>query len=460
MTSVASSTNRPRAPGLAALLQLAWPVVISRASQVVVGISDAVMVAHLGETSLAATTTGAMNAFTLFIFPMGIVFIVGSYASQLYGKGDGPGAIRYGAYGLLVAFLAQLLAFASVPFAAQAMNLFSYSPDVRALIAEYLRIRLLSSGLVVGIEALGGYYGGLGNTRLPMMVNLVAMALNVFGNWVLIDGHLGLPAMGVRGAALASVLATLVAFLIVLGRFAHDARPFMGWLPRVRRSEFLRMLRFGVPSGLNWLLEFLAFTFFVNVIVAGLGTTALAALMAVIQINSFSFMPAFAVASAGAILAGQAIGAGNKDHVPAIAGLTVKVNAVWQGLVGLVYVSIPALLFAPFAPNAAEGAQLAATGTRLLMLSATWQLFDAVATSMAEILRAAGDTAFTLWTRVLLAWAIFVPGAYLSTRYFGWTESGAVTWMTTYIGLLATLLVVRFLRGAWRKIELTQPALD
>lgn len=460
MTQVASSTNRPRAPGLATLLQLAWPVVISRASQVVVGISDAVMVAHLGEASLAATTTGAMNAFTLFIFPMGIVFIVGSYASQLFGKGDGPGATRYGVYGLLVALLAQLLAFASVPFAAQAMDLFSYSPDVRALIAEYLSIRLLSSGLVVGIEALGGYYGGLGNTRLPMMVNIVAMVLNVFGNWLLIDGHLGLPAMGVRGAALASVLATLVAFLIVLGRFAYDARPFMGWLPHLRRSEFLRMLRFGVPSGLNWLLEFLAFTFFVNVIVAGLGTTALAALMAVIQINSFSFMPAFAVASAGAILAGQAIGAGNKDHVPAIASLTVKVNAVWQGLVGLVYVAIPALLFAPFAPNATEGAQLAATGTRLLMLSATWQLFDAVATSMAEILRAAGDTAFTLWARVILAWAVFVPGAYLSTRYWGWAESGAVTWMTTYIGLLATVLVVRFLRGAWRKIELTQPAMD
>jgi MATE family multidrug resistance protein len=458
MTSVASSTDTPKAPGLGTLLGLAWPVVISRASQVVVGLSDAWMVAHLGETSLAATTTGAMNAFTLFIFPMGIVFIVGSYASQLFGKGDGPGAIRYGVYGLLVACFAQLLALASVPFTGPAMNLFSYSPDVRALIADYMRIRLLASGLVVGIEALGGYYGGLGNTRLPMLVNIVAMVLNVFGNWLLIDGHLGLPAMGVRGAALASVLSTLTAFLIVLARFARDARPFMGWLPRLRLGEFARMMRFGVPSGLNWLLEFLAFMFFVNVVVAGLGTTALAAFMAVIQINSFSFMPAFAVASAGAILAGQAIGAGHKDHVPAIARLTVKVNTLWQGLVGAVYLVIPGLLFAPFAPNETDGALLARTGARLLMLSATWQLFDAVATSMAEILRAAGDTTFTLWARVSLAWAVFVPGAYVSTRYLGWAESGAVAWMTTYIGLLATLLVLRFVRGAWRRIEITQPA--
>jgi MATE family multidrug resistance protein len=442
---------------MAALLGLAWPVVISRASQVVVGLSDAVMVAHLGQPALAATTTGAMNTFTLFIFPMGIVFIVASYASQLFGKGDAPGAIRYGVYGLLVALATQLAAFVSIPLAPAAMDLFSYSPEVRHLIVDYMRIRLLASGLVVGMEALGNYYGGLGNTRLPMAVNVLAMALNVFGNWVFIDGHLGLPGMGVRGAALASVLATAAAFLILLTRFVRDARPFARWWSHLQRSELVRMLRFGIPSGLNWLLEFLAFTFFVNVIVAGLGTTALAAFMAVIQINSFSFMPAFAVASAGAILAGQAIGAGQKDHVPAIARLTVKVNATWQGLVGATYLLLPGLLFAPFAPNDTDGALLARTGTRLLMLSATWQLFDAVATSITEILRSAGDTAFTLWARVLLAWVVFVPGAYLSTHYLGWTEAGAVVWLTTYMALLAGILVARFMRGAWRRIEITQP---
>jgi MATE family multidrug resistance protein len=442
---------------MAALLGLAWPVVISRASQVVVGLSDAVMVAHLGQPALAATTTGAMNTFTLFIFPMGIVFIVASYASQLFGKGDAPGAIRYGVYGLLVALATQLAAFVSIPLAPAAMDLFSYSPEVRHLIVDYMRIRLLASGLVVGMEALGNYYGGLGNTRLPMAVNVLAMALNVFGNWLFIDGHLGLPGMGVRGAALASVLATAVAFLILLTRFVRDARPFARWWSHLQRSELVRMLRFGIPSGLNWLLEFLAFTFFVNVIVAGLGTTALAAFMAVIQINSFSFMPAFAVASAGAILAGQAIGAGQKDHVPAIARLTVKVNATWQGLVGATYLLLPGLLFAPFAPNDTDGALLARTGTRLLMLSATWQLFDAVATSITEILRSAGDTAFTLWARVLLAWVVFVPGAYLSTHYLGWTEAGAVVWLTTYMALLAGILVARFMRGAWRRIEITQP---
>jgi MATE family multidrug resistance protein len=430
-------------------------VIISRASQVVVGLSDAVMVAHLGETPLAATTTGAMNAFTLFIFPMGVVFIVSSYSSQLFGKGDPGGAVRYGLYGLLVALLTQIAAFASLPFVAPAIGCFSYTPEVRELITQYLRIRLLSVGAAVGIEALGNYYGGLGNTRLPMVISLLAMALNVLGNWLLIDGHLGLPAMGVRGAALASTLSTLLAFFVMAALFARHARAHKGSLAELRWRELLRMLRFGVPSGLNWLLEFLAFSFFVNVIVAGLGTTALAALMSVMQINAFSFMPAFAVSSAGAFLAGQAIGAGCKDHVPSIARLTVKVTASWQGLVGVSYFLLPGLLFAPFARGEPESHALLALGTRLLMLSATWQLFDAVATTMAEILRSAGDTAFTLWVRVLLAWAVFVPGAYLTTRYLGWRENGAVVWLATYLALLAGILVLRFWRGAWRKIDIT-----
>jgi MATE family multidrug resistance protein len=427
MTSSSSPVVLAKPPGLKSLLGLAWPVIISRASQVVVGLSDAVMVAHLGEAPLAATTTGAMNAFTLFIFPMGVVFIVSSYSSQLFGKGDAGGAVRYGLYGLLVALVTQVAAFASLPFIASAMGLFSYTPEVRELIAQYLRIRLLSAGAAVGIEALGNYYGGLGNTRLPMIISLFAMTLNVLGNWLLIDGHLGLPAMGVRGAALASTLSTLAAFAVMAALFARHARAHKGSLAELRWRELLRMMRFGVPSGLNWLLEFLA----------------------------FSFMPAFAVSSAGAFLAGQAIGAGCKDHVPSIARLTVKVTASWQGLVGVAYFLLPGLLFAPFARGGPESHALLVLGTRLLMLSATWQLFDAVATTMAEILRSAGDTAFTLWARVLLAWTVFVPGAYLTTRYLGWREPGAVAWLVTYLALLAVVLVRRFWRGAWRKIDIT-----
>jgi MATE family multidrug resistance protein len=411
------------------------------------------MVAHLGKVGLAATTTGAMNSFALFILPMGTVFIVSSFASQFFGKGDLEGARRYAWYGLALAVITQGVALAGLPFVGTVLPWFGFPEEILPLLTSYLVIRLFSSGAVVGIEALANYYGGLGNTQLPMRVNLAAMVLNVAGNWLLIDGRFGFPAMGVRGAAWASVAATVLSFVGFLSVFLRDGRRAGAVLPRLQMPEFLRMLRYGLPSGFNWFFEFYAFIFFINVVVAGLGTVQLAAFMAVLQINSVSFMPAFAVASAGAIVCGQAIGARAHDEVPHAARLTFGLAGGWQSAVGLVYVAIPVLLFAPFAQGDDAPALLAA-GAYMLRLSAAWQLFDAAATTLAECLRAAGDTAFTLWIRAGLGWAIFVPGSYFTVRVWGGGETASMMWLVAYLAILALILFVRFRRGAWRKFDL------
>jgi MATE family multidrug resistance protein len=441
-----------RAERLRTLLALAWPIVISRSSQVVVGIADAVMVAHLGAAALAATTAGALNAFNLFILAMGIVFVVSSFSSQLFGMGRIGAARRYAWYGLAVAAATQALALAIIPLVPAVLGQLSYAPDVRGLMQDYLAIRLLSAGAVIGLEALGNYYGGLGNTRLPMRASLAAMVLNVGGNWILIDGHLGAPALGVRGAAVASTVASGAAFVGLLAVFVWHGRGVR--TGALRAVELLRLLRFGVPSGLNWFFEFLAFSFFTNVVVAGLGTTSLAALMAVIQVNSVAFMPAFGIASAGAILVGQAIGASRKDAVPGTVGMSFAVAGAWQAVVGLLYLSIPELVLLPFARDPASARELVEVATRMLLLSVAWQLFDAGASVLAEALRAAGDTAFTLWARLAIAWAVFAPGSWLSVRVLGGGDVAAVGWLVAYLALLALVLFLRFRSGAWRRIVL------
>ncbi len=455
MTAV--PTGAAPAAGLRTLLALAWPIVVSRSSQVVVGVSDAVMVAHLGAHALAATTAGAMNSFSLFIFPMGVVFIVSSYAAQLTGMGDPAGARRFGWYGLLLAALTQVAGVAAIPFAGWALSKSGLPADVQPLMDGYLAIRLWSSGAAVGLEALANYYGGLGNTRRPMVASVAAMTLNVLGNWLLIDGHLGFPAMGVRGSALASAVATTLAFTGLFAVFVFEGRHLSRTRP-LTWSELRQMLRFGLPSGFNWFFEFFAFNFFVTVIVAGLGTTVLAALMSVMQVNSVAFMPAFGIASAGAILVGQAIGAGRKDEVPGLVGLTFRVAAAWQGLVGALYLLAPDLIMSAFATDATTGPALVETGRRMLLLSTAWQLFDAGAAVVSEALRAAGDTAFTLWARTVLAWGLFVPGSWVSVRVLGAGDLVAVGWILVYLGSLALVLWLRLRTGAWRKLQLVEPA--
>jgi multidrug resistance protein, MATE family len=447
-------SSRPK-PTLRLLLILAWPIVVSRATQVVVGMGDAVMVANQGEGALAATTAGALNFFALLILPVGVVFIVSSFSSQLFGKGDLQGARRYGFYGLAVAAATQLLSFGAMAVTGPVLAWFPYGADVHASMTDYLMFRLPSVGAAVGVEALANYYGGVGNTRLPMRANIFAMVIDVFGNYLLINGNLGAPAMGVRGAAITSTVSTVLAFAWLLRVFLREGRASGRVVPGLSLRELRRMLRYGLPSGFNWFFEFFAFNFFVNVVVAGLGTTALAALMAVFQMNSVAFMPAFALASAGSILVGQAIGAGAPDDVPRVVRLTFAAAGTWQGLVGLLYLFLPGLLFAAFARGAADTEALRETGTRMLMLSSAWQLFDAAATTVAEALRAAGDTAYVLWARLIIAWGVFVPGSYFTIRYLRWGDVGAVFWLVLYLGLLAAALFLRFKRGAWRHIQLT-----
>ena len=441
---------------LRVLLVLAWPVILARSSQSVIGFCDALMIAPLGEDALAATTTGAINVFSVIILPMGIAFIVQSFAAQFQGRGDLLGARRYAWYGLILGGIFLVLGAVSIPLVGPILHQFPYSPAVHQAMTDYVSIRLLAVGGIVGTEVLGNWYGGLGNTRLHMIASMLAMVLNVLGNWLLIEGNLGFPGLGVQGAAIASVIATWAGFallaVIFLARWGSErttGKLQLSW------AEFFRMLRFGTPNGVNWFIEFAAFALFLNLVIADMGAVVQAAMMVVIQINSVSFMPAFGISSSGAILVGQAIGRGEHDDVENIVGQTAAVTAIWQVSVGLVYVAIPAVLMGWFAPPTENSGEFLAVGASMLVISVAWQLFDAWAMSLSEALRAAGDTSWCMWARMTLAWLFFTPGALIAVRVLGGGPNTAMACLALYLALLAFALIWRFHSGAWRNIDLT-----
>jgi MATE family multidrug resistance protein len=439
---------------LAVLLRLAWPIILARATQSVMGLFDALMTAPLGEDALAATTTGAINAFILVILPMGVVFIVQSFAAQLSGEGKLVAARRYAWYGLAVAGLAGAAAIAAIPLIRPVLGLFDYAPPVADLMGSYLAIRMLGIGAVVATEALGNWFGGLGRTRPQMVASVFAMASDMFLNWVLIYGKLGAPAMGVDGAALSSTIGSFVGLAVLVAMFRRSRT---GHVPRLglARAEFVRMLRFGLPTGVNWFFEFAAFALFLNVVVADLGTTVLTAMNVVMSINSVSFMPAFGLSSAGAILVGQAVGRGEPGAVGGLLRTTAAVALAWQLSIGLTYLIAPALLISAFAPPGASGERLVAIGASMLALSAAWQVFDALSMAINEALRAAGDTAWCMWARLVISWAIFVPLSCVLVLVLGLGPHAVMACLILYMALLAAALAYRFASGRWREIDLT-----
>jgi MATE family multidrug resistance protein len=441
--------------GFAQLIALAWPVVLARATQSVIGFTDALLVAPLGEEPLAAVTTGALNTFAFIILPMGTVFIVQSFAAQLRGRGELSSVKRYALYGLLLSLLAGLLALLAIPFVPGMVAQLGYAPRVQALMSEYLMIRLLSVGPAVGLEALGNWYGGLGNTRAAMLAGIVAMLFNVFGCYLLIEPRFGLPGYGVAGSAWASVIATWLGFACIALAFVRGwgYEPMASSL-RMRRDELVRMLRFGLPSGVNWFLEFAAFALFINLVVGHLGTRVLAAFNVVLQINSISFMPAFGLASAGAIMVGEAIGQKAPDKVWPIVRLTGKTTASFMGSVGIVYLCFSTGLFALFVDESTRAGELAQVGARMLAFSAVWQVFDALCMTLSEALRAAGDTAWCMYARIVLAWFVFMPASWIWVRMYQGGVPALLGAMVSYMALLALAFGLRFWLGKWRSIDL------
>jgi len=438
------------------LLTLAWPVVLARATQSVIGFSDALMVAPLGEEPLAAVTTGALNTFAFIIFPMGTVFIVQSFAAQLRGRGDLASVKRYASYGLLLALLAGLLALISIPFIPGLLSRLGYAPGVQTLMSQYLMIRLLSVAPAVGMEALGNWYGGMGNTRPAMVAGITAMVANVLGCYSLIEPRFGLPGYGVAGSAWASVIATWLGFAVIALGFARG-RGYPALPPSpvsFDLRELGRTLRFGLPNGVNWFLEFAAFAVFLNLVVGRLGTTVLAAFNVVIQINSISFMPAFGLASAGAIMVGEAIGQKAPERVWPIVRLTAKVNAAFMGSIGAVYLLFSGALMGLFADPSADTSKLLQLGATMLALSAIWQLFDAMTLTFSEALRAAGDTTWSMIARLLLAWFVFMPLAWLLVIVYQGGVTQVMLSLICYLALLAVTFAARFASGRWKKIDM------
>jgi MATE family multidrug resistance protein len=445
----------PRAT-LRTLLTLAWPIVIARATQSLMGFFDVLMVAPLGGDAIAATSTGALNSFSLVILPMGVAFIVQSFAAQLKGRGELVRARRFAWYGLMIAGASAVVTLAAIPLVNGVLARLDYTPVVRGLQTTYLEVRLASVAAVVGTEALGNWFSGIGNPRPQMRASLVMMAIDLPLNWLLIEGRLGAPALGVFGAALATSIGSWVGFLYMAWVF-HRSRE--GRAPRLglTRRELFRVLRFGLPNGVNWFLEFAAYTWFINAVMVHLGTVHLAALNVVFTINALSFMPAFGVATGGAILVGQWVGARVLDEVPRILRLTLAVAATWMGLIGLTYLVAPRAIFSLFvAEGDPQGPALLAAGAMMLALSTSWQPLDAIGLTLTESLRAAGDTVWALRARLVLGWGMFVPASYVLVVKLDAGIAGAIGSLLAYMTCLAAAFYYRYRSGGWKEIQLVE----
>ncbi len=440
------------------VLKLAWPLIIANAFWNLQLTIDRIFLSHYSTEALGA----AMAVMGVFWVPMALLQQTAAYAmtfvSQYAGAKQfeqiGP-ALWQAIYislggGLLILLLA--------PFSAWGFAWMDHDPNLQVLEVSYFNALLFSALPAAVLAAAGGYFSSVDKSSYVMWVNLVGLLSNVLFDSLLIFGLGPLPAMGVAGAGYATAIANVVAaaFSLYLVFSTPEQERFhlrRGW--RIDFDLMRRYLRFGVPSGLQWALEGLAFTAFLIIIGRTQnGTAGLAASGIAVTLMMLSVLPSIGVAQAVSVLVGKHLGDKRPDLAEAYTWTGWQIVISYISLVSISFVFFPQFylswFFNPEDPILWQ--QVSIIVPYLLMAVALFTLFDSMNFIFSFALKGAGDTLFVTIIALILPWPLMVAPTWF-TRHEA--NSVYLAWIAASFFIIVQALVFlgRFRRGKWKKMS-------
>ena len=421
------------------MLKLAGPVVMAEIGWMSMGIVDTIMVGPLGPAAIGASGMSNSLFFAIAVFGMGVMLGVDALVARSYGAGRLDDCVRWLQHGLVVALV--VAPTISLVFYGLLTTIDSWRlhPDVRVLAEPYLRILGLGALPLLLYATFRRYLQGIHAVR-PVMVALVtANVVNAFGNWVLIWGHLGAPALGVRGSAWATVgarvyMAAFLYFAIVREHRnrgdSHPHVPFVFDMTRVRQ-----LVALGVPAASQLVLEVGAFAA-VSALAGRLDPVSLGSHQIALNLAALSFMIPLGLSSAGAVRVGHAVGAGDARRAMHAGWTALGIGAIIMTTVGIVFLVAPTPLLRVFTSDA----RVLSIGASLLAIAAVFQLFDGTQAVATGVLRGIGDTRTPMIMNVLGHWVFGVPTGYALCFWFAWGVAGL--WVGLCIGLVFVAVVL------------------
>lgn len=435
------------------LLLIALPNVASTAAETLKSFVDYAIVSQLGSEAQAAVSSGAMVYFSLFAILLGTMVCVTTVVSQSLGAGRLRDCSAYAWQGIWLSLLFGVLGFVLWPVMPDLYSLIGHEPQVQVMEISYTRIRLLGLGVTGASVALGHFFNGIHRPAQNAYAVFGTAILNGVLTYGLVFGTWGLPEMGVAGAALGSVLASVVqSFWLLIamcfGRQAARYEATRSW--GLDLGKLRTLIWIGLPAGLAFVMEITAWAVFSVVIIGLFGTKHLAATATCWRYTEMSFMPAVGIGHAICTLVGRAIGEGRYDLARRRALHGALLNMSYMGLCGLSFVLFGRALMDWFS----DDTEVIALGAKLLVFVAVFQLFDAVTISYGNALRGAGDTRWPAVVGGILSWGVMVGGsaviAYLRPE---WGSIGPWIFATLFVILIGTAFTIRWRLGAWESID-------
>jgi MATE family multidrug resistance protein len=442
------------------VLVVAIPLILSTATWSVQHFVDRMFLTWYSPEAIAAAMPAGMLNFSMVSIFMGTAGYVTTFVAQYYGAGRfyriGP-ALWQGVY---ISLIGGILMLCAIPFASPVFDLVGHSPVVRQNEVAYFQILCVGGGAYAASYALSGFFSGRGKTWPVLWVNAATTGVNLILDYALIFGHWGFPELGIRGAGIATVAAgvfSVLTFFALLssGKNKKIYHTLKGW--RLEKDLFVRLLRYGFPSGVQFFLEMAGFTAFV-LVVGRLGLASLAATNIAFNINTLAFMPMIGCGIAVSVLVGQYLGADKPEHAQLAAYSGFHLTLVYMISIAAAYVLVPDIFVAPFALRADPGgfSEIYGYSVILLRFVAVYSVFDTMNIIFCSAIKGAGDTRYVMLLTVFLSLFAFIAPVYLTVVVFEWGLMVAWVFATAYIILLGVFFYLRFLGGKWKTMRVIE----
>ena len=441
------------------LWTLSYPLIITMAAQVVMQFADRMFLAWYSPEALAACVPGGMLAMTFGALFVGLSGYTNVFISQFNARKKRAGVTLSLWQGIFLALLSSVILVSLTPVGRALIYAFGHAPEVRVLELQYFTLLNLFAGIAILNNALSSFFSGRGQTQIPMYVALAGNGINLVLDYIFIFGKLGLPALGIKGAALATIIggASMTIILCVLLLAGRAGRQFkILRLAGVYKPIFTRMVRFGFPNGFGMLMDVVSFALF-TFMVGNIDTISLQASNIVMSMQPVVFMVIIGLGTGIQILVSKYQGLKRPDTSVRVVKNACKLGYAYAGSVALLFFFGAPLFLHLFIPaGTINGAELAAKTWPLIKLVSVFVLGDATYLIFGAALRGAGDTKFFMQVMLFCAWGFLIPGTWLIVYVWKLSVVWVWSWLTSYAWLTALLMLWRFLQGKWKSIEVTK----
>jgi len=443
-------------PRLRDVTNIAVPMVLSQASETINLFVDRLFLSRLGKLYISGAMSGGLTTFNVMSLFIGIIGYVNAVVAQNDGAGKKRNCARATAQSIRLAFIGWPILILMIPLVKMFFIALGHVPELVEVEMTYFRILIFGSIFGLVRYALAGFFIGLGRTRVVMLANFAGMLVNVPANWILIFGRFGIPAMGITGAAIGTLLGSITILAILLGvYFSPSYRREFGTAEELNFDRRLAgiLLRFGAPAGIENFLNIAAFNFFIQLMYS-YGPDTAAAVTIAFNYDMVAFIPMLGLGFAATTLTGRYIGAGNIPGAEHATRLTMAVTWSFASMLVILFVFGARPLVNVFASGLENGGvDVAPMAVTMLRLAAVYTLADATQLILAGALRGAGDTQFVMRISIALHW-IFAGTAWYAIKIL---RIPPVSMWMIFIIFVLTLGVAMFLRyrfGRWREMSL------